>query len=56
MMSDRTAPFTPKPERSALLDQGRHACPDPKRAGLSRKDPTKERDRLKPATGSACHW
>jgi hypothetical protein len=44
--SDRTAPLATKPQWSALLHQGRHACPDAKRAGLSHKGRTKKRARL----------
>jgi transposase InsO family protein len=40
--SDRTAPLATKPQWSALLHQGRHACPDAKRAGLSQKGRTKK--------------
>jgi transposase-like protein len=45
--SIRTAPSATKPRRSALLHQGRLACPDAKRAGLSHNDRTKQWARLK---------
>jgi hypothetical protein len=35
-----TAPSVTRPRWSALLHQGRHACPDAKRAGLSHIDRT----------------
>ncbi len=47
MRSDRTAPLVTKPQWSALLHQGRHACPDAKRTGLSHKGRTKKGARLK---------
>jgi hypothetical protein len=46
MRSDHTAPLVTKPQWSALLHQGRHACPDAKRTGLSHKGRTKKGARL----------
>jgi hypothetical protein len=45
-MSVPTALSATKPRRSALLHQGRLACPDAKRAGLSRNDRSRDGARL----------
>ena len=56
MRSDHTAPLVTKPQWSALLHQGRHACPDAKRTGLSHKGRTKKGARLTLKTDSTHFW